>query len=284
MSTYDQILEDNMSGISNMVNLGRDRTAIQSSRIAEYSVILDGATCPLCKDLDGNVYEVGRDNYYRYMPPQHGRCRCIYVYVGNDEANPPQITDREPSRELVERHGQLTGQNLSLKSTIAPNKVLTTSAAVKVKQQTQSKLLAGEKATIEKVKNGAFANAINKLKYNNIKSQELKNLDNVFKNVQPIGKAVSVFAGTSLSEFKNIEKSIGSKIKDPYALGKLNIDKVNKNDVLLQVNVPAGYKLLVLDGVDVMFSSDFTYKVNSVKEMKDAEFRYNVIVDVYRKD
>jgi hypothetical protein len=283
MSTYDQILEDNMSGLSNMVNLGRDRTAIQSSRIAEYSVILDGATCPLCKDLDGNVYAVGSDAYYRYMPPQHGRCRCIYVYIGNDEANPPPITSKEPSKELVQKHGQLTGQNLSLKSTIAPNKVLTTSAAAKVKQQTQSKLSAGEKATIEKVENGAFINSINKLKYNNIKSQELKNLDNVFKNIQPIGKSVSVFAGVSLSEFKGIE-SKGTIIKNPYASGKLNIDKVNKNDALLQVNVPAEYKLLILDGVDVMFGGNFAYKVSSVKEIKNAEFRYNVIVDVYRKD
>jgi len=124
---YDTILNDNLGGISTMINLGRDRTAVEKCKIAEYSAILDKKTCPLCKYLDGQVFKVGSSEYERYMPRIHDRCRCIYVYVGEEEGNQPKESFREPPPEIIKEHGQLIGkpnapasETASLKNIIAP--------------------------------------------------------------------------------------------------------------------------------------------------------------------
>jgi|WetSurMetagenome_2_1015567.scaffolds.fasta_scaffold10568_5 SPP1 gp7 family putative phage head morphogenesis protein len=106
---YDTILEDNLGGVSTMMNLGRDRTAIATCKKVEYSAILDKRTCPLCKFLDGQVFEVNSPEYFKYMPRVHERCRCIYVYVGQEEVNPPDIKIKKPDAEMLKTHGHLIG-------------------------------------------------------------------------------------------------------------------------------------------------------------------------------
>jgi SPP1 gp7 family putative phage head morphogenesis protein len=115
---YDQILEDNLVGVGNMINLGRDRTAIGNCDLVEYSAILDKKTCELCRWLDGSIFEVGSSEYNQYMPRIHNRCRCIYVYISREEANPPEPSFERPSRDLIESHGQLVGKPIPNTGTV----------------------------------------------------------------------------------------------------------------------------------------------------------------------
>ncbi|MDP4009802.1 MAG: minor capsid protein [Candidatus Shapirobacteria bacterium] len=58
----------------------------------EYSAILDDKTCPTCAKLDGSVIAKDDPAYYKYKPPIHDGCRCMWVAIMNDEINKPQIT------------------------------------------------------------------------------------------------------------------------------------------------------------------------------------------------
>lgn len=108
---YDDIIQDQMSGLIGMVNLGRDRTAIKSCKKAEYYAILDKKTCPLCKELDGSVVKVGSLDHQNYMPPIHNRCRCIWVYFDEEESRQPEYNWNAIDEELVLQHGYLVGKN-----------------------------------------------------------------------------------------------------------------------------------------------------------------------------
>lgn len=108
---YDDIIQDQMSGLIGMVNLGRDRTAIKSCKKAEYYAILDKKTCPLCKKLDGSVVEVGSPEHQNHMPPIHNRCRCIWVYFDEEESRQPEYNWSTIDEELVLQHGYLVGKN-----------------------------------------------------------------------------------------------------------------------------------------------------------------------------
>lgn len=77
---------------------GRRETAeIYQDEVAlvEYSALLDDATCDACRSADGKVVKMGSGEYGRLQPPNRrcrgrSRCRCVYIYVLNDE--PPQPT------------------------------------------------------------------------------------------------------------------------------------------------------------------------------------------------
>ena len=108
---YDDIIQDQMSGLIGMVNLGRDRTAIDKCKKAEYYAILDKKTCPLCQDLDGSVVEVGSSDHQNYMPPIHNRCRCIWVYFDEEESRQPNLKWNDIDDDLILQHGFLVGKN-----------------------------------------------------------------------------------------------------------------------------------------------------------------------------
>ncbi len=50
----------------------------KEDRVGKYQILatLDSKTCGLCGDLDGNVYEVGKEVVGVNMPPFHPLCRC----------------------------------------------------------------------------------------------------------------------------------------------------------------------------------------------------------------
>lgn len=61
--------------------------------LVEYVVrseILDANTCQVCQDLDGSVFRVGSDDYYRWRPPAGclggDRCRGFYVPISTEIA------------------------------------------------------------------------------------------------------------------------------------------------------------------------------------------------------
>lgn len=71
-------------------NQGRDLALITGKQaglvdIAVRSEVLDDRTCQYCQALDGTTYEIGSDDYYRYMPPAEceggERCRGFYVVL-----------------------------------------------------------------------------------------------------------------------------------------------------------------------------------------------------------
>jgi hypothetical protein len=58
---------------------------------AEYSAILDGATCDPCYDLDGTKFVINSEEYFQNLPPNascEGRdnCRCVMLYLGKTDA------------------------------------------------------------------------------------------------------------------------------------------------------------------------------------------------------
>ncbi len=54
-----------------------------------YSAILDNKVCPFCHKMDGTVVEVGSAVYYRFSPPIHYNCRCVWLPITAEEvANP----------------------------------------------------------------------------------------------------------------------------------------------------------------------------------------------------
>lgn len=53
---------------------------------ATLSALMDSATCPVCRNLDGKKFKIGTDEYEEHLPPLQGcrgrdHCRCVYVYV-----------------------------------------------------------------------------------------------------------------------------------------------------------------------------------------------------------
>jgi SPP1 gp7 family putative phage head morphogenesis protein len=65
----------------------RDKIAVY-----QYSAILDGATCPICEDLDGTTTDYAGYRATKWEPPIHGNCRCLWVGVGSEQTEQPEIT------------------------------------------------------------------------------------------------------------------------------------------------------------------------------------------------
>ncbi|MET3349032.1 UNVERIFIED_ORG: SPP1 gp7 family putative phage head morphogenesis protein [Arthrobacter sp. UYEF1] len=81
--------------ISQAVNRGRqDVFEGYRDKIAvyQYSAILDERTCFICSDLDGSVVDYAQYRATKWEPPIHARCRCIFVGLGNDQTELPDIT------------------------------------------------------------------------------------------------------------------------------------------------------------------------------------------------
>lgn len=81
--------------IGSAINIGRAdvfdtyKNSIQSY---QYSAILDDQTCPICESLDGTVVDEADYASTQWQPPIHFNCRCIWVAIGSDETDPPEIT------------------------------------------------------------------------------------------------------------------------------------------------------------------------------------------------
>ena len=116
---YENILDDNsVVSTANMINVGRNRAAIiAGSKMAQFSAILDRRTCPLCKELDGMYVEVGSADHLEYTPPIHNKCRCIWVYIG-DEDRMPTVNFKKPDQELIKKHGNLIGKSGSINNKV----------------------------------------------------------------------------------------------------------------------------------------------------------------------
>ncbi len=93
--------------VNESINQGRNEI-IRSGKIkaAQFSAILDRRTCPLCRELDGQIIDVENPDFDRFTPPIHSNCRCIWVYVHEEEEN-VKIDWSTPSQDLINRNGQL---------------------------------------------------------------------------------------------------------------------------------------------------------------------------------
>lgn len=62
--------------------------------------------CPLCDDLDGQVFDPNDPEALRYHPPLHPNCACILVPIlkGGDE---PKVTGLRPSSKTLEKFVRL---------------------------------------------------------------------------------------------------------------------------------------------------------------------------------
>ena len=70
-----------------------------------YSAILDGRVCPFCNKMDGTVVEVGSAVYYRFSPPIHYNCRCVWLPITTEEIINPRyeytdLTKNEKGRNV----------------------------------------------------------------------------------------------------------------------------------------------------------------------------------------
>jgi len=81
---------------SSEINKGRIYTFNKFSESIyayQWSAILDGATCNYCSSMDGRTIGVRAKEFSTYKPGAvHFHCRCIWVAIMMEEANPPPIT------------------------------------------------------------------------------------------------------------------------------------------------------------------------------------------------
>lgn len=61
---------------------------------AQYSALLGDETCPLCRYYDGMIFDINDPNMPN--PPLHPGCRCILVYIGEDEIPENRKPDGKP--------------------------------------------------------------------------------------------------------------------------------------------------------------------------------------------
>lgn len=78
------------NSVSEALNLGRDSAARGQDLEAVYSSVLDSGTCGFCQSADGIRVKVGSAEYERLKPPYreclgHGRCRCVFIYIGAED-------------------------------------------------------------------------------------------------------------------------------------------------------------------------------------------------------
>lgn len=58
----------------------------------QYSAILDWATTPLCRKLDGIIVKPNSPEVKKYQPPLHWNCRSIWVEILKEETYKPAFT------------------------------------------------------------------------------------------------------------------------------------------------------------------------------------------------
>lgn len=54
-------------------------------RGAQYSALLDRSTCELCERLDEQVIAIENTDLARFTPPVHHNCRCVWVWITDEE-------------------------------------------------------------------------------------------------------------------------------------------------------------------------------------------------------
>jgi len=87
-----------------------------------YSAILDNKVCPFCQKMDGMVVEYGSAVYYRYNPPIHYNCRCVWLPITQEEIADPRheytdLTVNEKGRPIsVEDIARKLGDDSLLKT------------------------------------------------------------------------------------------------------------------------------------------------------------------------
>lgn len=88
------------------VNAARNFFTRKNIQAARYSAILDSRVCDYCRFLDGKTLDLDHPAYRsgKYDPPQHSRCRCVWVYIGKN-APPPKMNWEDPPPDLKERLG-----------------------------------------------------------------------------------------------------------------------------------------------------------------------------------
>lgn len=72
--------------VTETVNEARLEVAAGSgSHRVQFSAIIDGATTPICRHLDGKIFWARGPHAARFTPPLHINCRSIWIEVGDDE-------------------------------------------------------------------------------------------------------------------------------------------------------------------------------------------------------
>lgn len=87
-----------------------------------YSAIMDNKVCPMCMKLDGTVVQVNSAVYFRYNPPIHYNCRCVWLPITAEEIADPRheytdLTVNEKGRPIsVEDIARKLGDDSLLKT------------------------------------------------------------------------------------------------------------------------------------------------------------------------
>lgn len=95
------------SEIAGAVNAGRDNAIRNIDGInivaAEWSAAMElDNVCRYCQDRNGQIVSVDDPEYYSAQPPAHPFCRCIWVYITEEETSgdgQPIQTNWTPSTE-----------------------------------------------------------------------------------------------------------------------------------------------------------------------------------------
>jgi hypothetical protein len=53
---------------------------------------MDSDVCPICRELDGTVVPAESSIRYKYNPPLHYHCRCLWLPITLDEVEDPEIS------------------------------------------------------------------------------------------------------------------------------------------------------------------------------------------------
>jgi hypothetical protein len=265
---YENILDDNsVVSTANMINVGRNRAAIiAGSKMAQFSAILDRRTCPLCKELDGMYVEVGSADHLEYTPPIHSKCRCIWVYIGNEDRM-PIVNFKKPDQELIKKHGNLIGKSGSMSKLLGD----TTKVSSKDLEDMTKALFKGlteeEKEAIVKYTyetDGALNYSLRfgrlntslvrekRLTWKQIREQKAL-LDAAFGKAPPLDRDINVYRFSTSNIFKDgIENIAGKTFKDKgYASTTINGDApkfIRQTDVFFKIKVPKGNKVVAIDG------------------------------------
>lgn len=80
-----------------------------ASRV-QFSAIIDGATTPICRHLDGKVFVADSPEAKRFEPPLHINCRSIWIEVGDDEEGVVDAFDpNDPELPALVKTGHFIG-------------------------------------------------------------------------------------------------------------------------------------------------------------------------------
>jgi SPP1 gp7 family putative phage head morphogenesis protein len=106
-------------------NLNKARAALftddsvkKTVKALQYSAVIDRATTPICRSLDGIVFSFDNASNFTYTPPNHFNCRSILVPITQFEPA-PKVTSLRPDPNnpgLVDKDGNALSVNEILKS------------------------------------------------------------------------------------------------------------------------------------------------------------------------